>query len=34
MKIQAQAASAKGFSLGLNPYRPSRPFLEISANGG
>ncbi|HZP72958.1 MAG TPA: hypothetical protein VFA97_06220 [Gaiellaceae bacterium] len=26
--------SAKGFTFGLNPYRPSRPYLDIQANAG
>jgi hypothetical protein len=27
-----ELTSAAGFSFGLNPYRPSRPYLQISAN--
>jgi hypothetical protein len=30
----ADRSSAKGFSFGLDPYRPSRPFLQIAANAG
>ena len=26
--------SAAGINFGLNPFRPSRPYLEIRANGG
>jgi hypothetical protein len=27
-------ASRAGISFGLNPYRPSRPYLTMSTNGG
>jgi hypothetical protein len=27
-------SSSAGFNFGLNPYRPSRPFLEIKGNAG
>jgi hypothetical protein len=29
-----ERSSAAGFNFGLNPYRPSRPFLEIKGNAG